>query len=111
MSPLPAAPNSGQYLATFAYGSSSPRSTSIRAISATMVLVLDQTLVMVSSAQGVVRSGSAQPPHRSTSHSPSMITARHAPSSWSAPSRSASTSRSGSKRALQLPCTSVMGPI
>ena len=46
-----------------------------------MVLVVDQTLVMVFSPQGVVRASSAQPPHTSTTISPSMVMATDAPRS------------------------------
>ncbi len=51
---LPAAANSGQYLATGASRSRSPRSARISALSATIVLVVDQTLVIVSCSQGSV---------------------------------------------------------
>ena len=52
--------------ATGAWTSSSPRSTSISAARFVTVLVVDQTLVIVSSAHGVVRSASRQPPQMST---------------------------------------------
>ena len=51
-SSLPAAANSGQYPATGASRSSSPRSARISAHSAVIVLVVDQTLVMVSRSHG-----------------------------------------------------------
>jgi hypothetical protein len=53
---LPAAANSGQYVATGAWKSSSPRSASISAHRKVMVLVVDQTLVRVSRSHGVVLS-------------------------------------------------------
>ena len=46
-----------------------------------MVLVVDQTLVMVSRSQGRVFSASAQPPQRSTTGSPCQKTATDAPRS------------------------------
>ena len=46
-----------------------------------MVLVVDQTLVMVSRSQGRVFSGSAQPPQMSTTGSPCRKTATEAPTS------------------------------
>src|SRR6478752_1246997 len=70
---LPLVANSGQYLATFASRSSSPRSTSTRAASEVMDLVVENTLVIVSSVHGAVRASSAQPPHRSTTTSPSTL--------------------------------------
>src|SRR6185295_5538818 len=63
---LPRTANSGQYLATLASRSSSPRSTSASAASAVIVLVVENTLVIVLSVHGAVRASSAQPPHRST---------------------------------------------
>src|SRR5437763_1689695 len=81
MPSLPLAANSGQYLVTGAYTSSSPRSTSSSAASESMVLVVDQTLTMVSRSHWRVRSASAQPPHMSTTNSPSTVTAMDPPSS------------------------------
>src|SRR3954454_22496606 len=72
---LPRAANSDQYAATLASRSSSPRSTSTSAASEVIVLVVEKTQVIVSSAHGAVRASSAQPPHRSTTISPSMSTA------------------------------------
>ena len=46
-----------------------------------MVLVVDQTLVMVSRSQGRVFSASAQPPQMSTTGSPCRYTATDAPRS------------------------------
>jgi hypothetical protein len=60
------AANSGQYLATDAYTSNSPRSTSTSAASAVIVLVTDQVAVTVSFTHGVPCSMSTHPPHRST---------------------------------------------
>ena len=68
---LPAAANSGQYVATGAWKSMRPRSARISAHSAVIVLVIDQMFVMVSRSQGRSVSGSARPPHRSTTGSPS----------------------------------------
>src|SRR6516164_1141434 len=76
---LPRAANSGQYVATVASRSSSPRSISTSAASEVIVLVVEKTQVIVSSAQGTVRASLAQPPHRSTTISPSMTTASDAP--------------------------------
>src|SRR5258708_6274321 len=76
---LPRAANSGQYAATFASRSSSPRSTSTSAASEVIVLVVENTQVIVFSVHGTVRVSSAQPPHRSTTISPSMWTPTQAP--------------------------------
>src|SRR3954447_13850697 len=100
---LPLAANSGQYLATLASRSSSPRSTSTSAASAVIALVVEKTLEMVFSAHGVVRASSAQPPHRSTTISPSMLTTSEAPRSSPELSLAANSSRRGSNRALQVP--------
>ena len=81
MSCLPAAANSGQYLATGAARSRSPRSARISAHSAVIVLVVEKVLRMESRCQGVVRAASAYPPHRSTTGSPSRYTATEAPTS------------------------------
>src|SRR5262249_59177970 len=78
---LPRAANSGQYEATAASRSSSPRSTSTSAASEVMLLVVENTLLMVCSVHGTVRASSAQPPHRSTTISPSMLRASEAPRS------------------------------
>ncbi|MCW2913158.1 MAG: hypothetical protein JWN52_1226 [Actinomycetia bacterium] len=58
MPDLPAAPNSGQYVATGACRSSSPLSARMSAHSAVIVLVVDQALVMVSRCHGRVRASS-----------------------------------------------------
>ena len=89
---LPAAANSGQYRATGAARSSSPRSARISAHSAVIVLVTDQTLAIVSRCQGIVRSASANPPQTSTTGSPSTKTATEPPTS---PSSSNPASASG----------------
>src|SRR3954447_22441425 len=111
---LPRAANSGQYLATVASRSSSPRSTSTSAASAVIVLVVEKTLAMVFSVHGAVRASSAQPPHRSATVSPSMLTASEAPRSSPDSSLAANRSRRGSKRALHVPPSGVgwsfMGP-
>src|SRR5439155_20054357 len=99
---LPRAANSGQYLATDASRLSSPRSTSTSAASAVIVLVVENTLVIVFSVHGAVRASSAQPPHRSTTISPSMLTASEAPRSSPDSSLEANSSRGGSKRALHI---------
>src|SRR5205085_1361907 len=104
---LPRAANSGQYLATFASRSSSPRSTSTSAASAVIVLVVEKTQVIVLSVHGTVRASSAQPPHRSTTISPSMLTASEAPRSSPDLSLAANSSRRGSKRALHVPPSGV----
>src|SRR5882724_861819 len=99
---LPQAANSGQYAATFASRSSSPRSTSTSAASAVIVLVVENTLVIVFSVHGTVRASSAQSPHRSTTISPSMMTASDAPRSSPDSSSAANNSRSESNRALHV---------
>src|SRR5262245_55284003 len=104
---LPRAANSGQYEATLALRSSSPRSTSASAASAVIVLVVEKTLVIVCSVHGTVRASSAQPPHRSTTISPSMLRASEAPRSSPDTSLEANSSRRGSKRALHVPPSGV----
>src|SRR5262245_15397419 len=100
---LPLAANSGQYEATAASRSSSPRSTSTSAASAVIVFVVEKTQVIVSSVQGTVWASSTQPPHRSTTISPSMLTATEAPRSSPDSSLAVNNSRRGSNRALQVP--------
>src|SRR3954447_25877400 len=104
---LPLAANSGQYLATVASRSSSPRSTSTSAASEVIALVVEKTLVIVSSAHGTVRASSAQPPHRSTTTSPSTSKASEAPRSSPDSSLAANSSRRDSKRALHVPLSGV----
>jgi hypothetical protein len=79
--PLPAVANSGQYRPTGAARSRSPRSARTSAHSAVIVLVTDQTLVIVFRCHGIVRSESANPPQTSTTGSPSTKTATEAPAS------------------------------
>ena len=83
MSPLPPAANSGHTAATLPYRSSSPWSASSRHASADTVLVVDQTLMIVSRSHGADGEASvaAVPPHRSTTSSPSTVMATDAPSS------------------------------
>src|SRR3954466_4486759 len=104
---LPRAANSGQYAATFASRSSSPRSTSTSAASAVIVLVVEKTQVIVSSAHGLVRASSAQPPHRSPPPAPSRLTASEAPRPSPDSSPAANSSRRESKRALHVPPSAV----
>src|SRR5262249_47281339 len=104
---LPRAANSGQYEATVASRSSWPRSTSTRAASAVIVLVVEKTLAIVFWAHGTERASSAQPPHRSTTISPSRLTASEAPRSSPDASLDANSSRRGSKRALHVPPSGV----
>src|SRR5262245_30446158 len=104
---LPLAANSGQYEATVASRSSSPRSTSTSAASEVMLLVVEKTLVIVFSVHGAVRASSAQPPHRSTTISPSMLRATEAPRSSPDSSLETNSSRRGSNRALQVPPSGV----
>ena len=73
--------NSGQYAATGASKSNWPRECSIRAHSVVWVLVLDQTLVMVSRSHGAVWASSTQPPQMSTTSSPCSTTAAQQPTS------------------------------
>jgi hypothetical protein len=83
---LPATANSRQYRPTGAARSSSPRSARTSAHSAVIVLVTDQTFVIVSRCHGIVRSASANPPQTSTTGSPSTKTATEAPASPSSSS-------------------------
>ena len=75
------------------------------------VLVLDQTLVMVSASHGVVLASSAQPPHRSTTSSPSSMTATEAPQSAPEARLAANWSAMAWKRGSQVPCTVGSFPI
>src|SRR5580765_2569749 len=104
---LPRAANSGQYLATVASRSSSPRSTSTSAASDVMHLVVEKMLVIVFSPHGTVRASSAQPPHRSTTISPSMLRATEAPRSSPDSSLAANNSRRGSNLAMHVPLSGV----
>ena len=56
---LPLAANSGQYAATGASRSTSPRSASISTARLVTVLVVDQTFTIVSGSHGRVRASSA----------------------------------------------------
>ena len=103
MSCLPFAANSGQYFATGASTSSSPRSTRISAARLVTVLVEDQTLVMVSCDHGTVRAWSRKPPHMSMTMSPSMSRTSDAPSSSPESRFRASALRTASNRSSQLP--------
>src|SRR6266851_655934 len=111
MSALPLAANSGQYLATGASGSSSPRSIRTCAHSEVIAFVVDQTLVRVSSSHGRVRAGSAQPPHRFTTGSPFATTATLAPISPRSAKFCANASRTGSKAGAQVPWISVSASV
>src|SRR5262249_60804859 len=79
-----------------------------------MLLVVENTLVIVFSVHGTVRASSAHPPHRSTTISPSMLRASEAPRSSPDASLAANSSRTASKRALHVPPSggggSLMGP-
>jgi hypothetical protein len=108
---LPFAANSGQYRATGAYGSSSPRSTSMSAARLVTVLVVDQTLTMVSAVHGVVRAWSAKPPHMSATTSPSMSMTIDAPCSAPEASWDASSSRRGSRRLAHVPWMSLVATL
>ena len=108
MSALPFAANSGQYFATLPWRSSSPRSASIRAHSAVIVFVVDQTLTMVSRSQGFVFASSAWPPQMSTTTSPSSTTATDAPTSSPWSKLPANVCLTLSKRGSHVPWTSVM---
>ena len=109
MCSLPFSANSGQYLATGEYGSSWPRSASIRAARLVTVLVVDHTLVIVFSVHGRPRPGSHQPPQMSTTVRPSTSTAMLAPVSLPESSCAASVSRTGPNLASHVPCTSTIG--
>ena len=108
MSCLPFAANSGQYFATGASTSSSPRSTRISAARLVTVLVEDQTLVMVSCDHGTVRAWSRKPPHMSMTMSPSISKTSDAPSSSPESRFRASALRTASNRSSQLPWMSAM---
>ncbi len=76
-----------------------------------MVLVVDQTLVMVCSSHGVVLAASRKPPHMSTAMSPSRSTTIDAPSSSPESTFLASASRTASNRLSHVPLMSAMnGP-
>jgi hypothetical protein len=104
---LARAENPVQYAATFASRSSSPRSTSTSAASEVIVLVVENTFVIVFSVHGMVRASSAQPPHRSTTTAPSMLTTSEAPRSSPESSMAANSSRTESNRALHVPPSAV----
>jgi hypothetical protein len=110
MSPLPAWPNSGQYLATGASGSSSPRSISRCAASDVTAFVVDQTFVSVSRCHGRAPAGSALPAHTFTTGRPPATTATLAPISSRSAKFAANASRTGSKPGSQVPCIST-GPL
>src|SRR4051794_18049118 len=100
---LPFAANSGQYFATGACTSSSPREATTSAESDVIVFVVDQTFVIVSDAHGVVFSASVQPPHMSTTISPSSVTATDAPRSSPESMFAESSSRILLNRGSQVP--------
>src|SRR5438105_3754449 len=75
-----------------------------------MVLVVDQTLVMVSRSQGRVRSWSVWPPQMSTTASPSRTTATEAPTSRPWSRLPANVSRTDPKRSSHVPLISAMAP-
>ena len=81
MSALPAEPNSGQYCATGASRSISPRSASRCTQVLVRPFVPEKTLAKVLSRQCRRRRASAWPPHRLTTRSPSTQTATAAPTS------------------------------
>ena len=100
---LPAAANSGQYAATGASRSSSPRSASRCAHSAVGPLVVDHTFTRVSRSHGRLRAASAQPPHRSTTVRPSSMTVTAAPSSPRSRKFSSNAARTAANRSSQWP--------
>src|SRR5689334_5553681 len=81
MAPLPLAANSGQYDATGASGSSSPRSMSRFTHVAVTPFVHEYTSTSESSCHGAPVVASATPPHRSTTGRPSAYTQHAAPTS------------------------------
>src|SRR4051812_43091873 len=107
---LPLAANSGQYFATGAYTSNSPRSASTRAASDVMVFVVDHTLVIVCSDHGSARPSSAHPPQMSTTGDPSTVTATDAPRSSPLSTAPDSTSERMPNGSLQNPLISAMCP-
>src|SRR4051794_22373861 len=80
----------------------------MRAHRAAIVLVVDQTLMMVSCCHGVVRASSVWPPQMSTTSSPSMVMAADAPTSSSWSMVVASASRTPAKRGSKVPWISAM---
>src|ERR1022692_2542875 len=72
-----------------------------------IALVVDQTLVSVSSCQGLVLAGSAQPAHRFTTWRPPATTATLAPISSRCAKFCANASRTGSNPGAQRPWISV----
>src|SRR4051794_7004181 len=105
---LPAWANSGQYVATGASTSSSPRSASTSALSAVIVFVVDHTLTIVSRSHGAVISGSIQPAHTSATTSPSTTTHALHPTSCPESIRLPTASRTPTNLSSQLPPTSAM---
>ena len=104
-SSFPFLANSGQYVATRSSGAISPRSISISATRATIVFVVEYTLVMVSFVHGAVRLVSAKPPQRSTTTLPRSTTATDAPRSAPDSRFLTNTSRTAENRGSQSPVT------
>src|ERR1022692_1378559 len=76
-----------------------------------IALVVDQTLVSVSSCQGLVLAGSAQPAHRFTTWWPPATTATLAPISSRCAKFSTNASRTGSNPGAQRPWISVLASL
>src|SRR5438270_7382914 len=87
--------------------SRSPRSHRSKAQTAVHPLVVESTRASVSCSQGRCVSTSASPAQRSTTGRPSTCTATAAPTSPNSSKLRAKARRTGSKRASQLPCTSI----
>src|SRR4051812_9507619 len=74
-----------------------------------MVLVVENTLMIVSSSHGTPLASSCRPPQRSTASSPSTVTATDAPTSPSTAKFSAKASFTAPKPSSQRPLMSTMG--
>ena len=100
---LPAAPNSGQYLATGASKSSRPDPAYRAASTASMPLPTEKKLTRVSASHGAVLAAVVQPPQRSTTVLPPAVTQMAAPVSPRVLKFAAKAARTGSNLASQAP--------
>ena len=100
-------PNSGRYLTTAAFKSNSPLSASIRATMKVIVLVVELTLMIVSSPQGGVLALSSCHAHISTTYSPSAVVAKQAPISPLVSKLFAKALSTPLNRSSHCPCISI----
>ncbi len=100
---LPCAANSGQYSATGASMSSSPRDASTCAQIATAPLVQENTIDTVSRVHGTLSVGRAMPPQRSTTVRPSWCTQTDAPTSARSRKLRSNSSATATNLGSQLP--------